>query len=107
LLALAGPGTARRMLLSGEALDAAASLRCGLVELVVEDSALDAAVRRLAEDLRANSVAATRAIKESLLAEEGLDDLPALADRMAWSMFSGDVARSAERFLARRSREAR
>jgi enoyl-CoA hydratase/carnithine racemase len=101
LTQIAGPGVARRMLLGGAPVDAAECVRCGLAEVALPDTELDEAVMELATLLAGNSPHATRGIKDALLAEEGLAALPGLSARMVTSMASADLARSADKFLAR------
>ncbi len=59
-----GPATARRLFLTGERFDAREAWRLGLVDLVVEDSELDAGVGRVTDMLRAGGPAALAEAKK-------------------------------------------
>ncbi|HET8631734.1 MAG TPA: enoyl-CoA hydratase-related protein [Thermomicrobiales bacterium] len=63
---LVGPGKAKEMIFSGRRVDAAEALRCGLVEQVVPAADLDAAVARLAGQIRDAAPLAVRAVKRVL-----------------------------------------
>ena len=65
---LIGWGRTRRLLLTGETIDAAAALAWGLVEEVVSDEALDAAVERVLTDVLACGPNAIR-LQKRLIAE--------------------------------------
>ncbi len=70
LLALAGPGQAKRFLFSGEPVDAETALRIGLVDELVEAAPLEAA-RRLALKITENapmSVAGAKTLVNAILA---------------------------------------
>jgi enoyl-CoA hydratase/carnithine racemase len=67
---LVGLGPALRLLLAGETLDAARAHAIGLVDAVVDDAALEAEVRRLTEQLSANSPSSVRTIKRLVRAPE-------------------------------------
>lgn len=101
LLGLTGPGNTRSLLFGAPSLDAADCLKLRLVEQVVPDAELLRDVDRLAERLGRTPPAAVRGIKEALLEEESLDELPGMTDRMAWSMTKGLPAAFAAHFLAR------
>ena len=74
---LIGWGRTRRLLLTGETIDAAQALAWGLVEEVVPDDALDAAVDRLLADIRACGANAVRLQKR--LIREWEEIFPAAA----------------------------
>jgi enoyl-CoA hydratase len=63
LAALIGPGWTKRLVMSGELLDAGAALRIGLVEQVVSREALESETRRIAEAIAASAPTAARANK--------------------------------------------
>jgi enoyl-CoA hydratase/carnithine racemase len=65
---LIGWGRTRRLLLTGETIDAATALAWGLVEEVVPDDALDAAVERMLTDILACGPRAIR-LQKNLIAE--------------------------------------
>ncbi len=65
---LIGWGRTRRLLLTGETIDAAAALAWGLVEEVVADDELDAAVERVLADVLACGARAIR-LQKGLIAE--------------------------------------
>ncbi|MEO8715830.1 MAG: enoyl-CoA hydratase [Acetobacteraceae bacterium] len=69
---LIGWGRARRLLLTGETIDAARALAWGLVEEVVADAALDAAVERVLASVLASAPNAVRLQKELVGAWEDL-----------------------------------
>lgn len=86
---LVGVGRSMRMLMTGETLDAREALSIGMVEEVIEDSALDAGVRRTVNALLESSGSSIRSIKrltrapelgalEQALATEGAAQLQAL-----------------------------
>jgi enoyl-CoA hydratase/carnithine racemase len=67
LPALVGPGRAAEMLLTGEAIDAAQAYAWGLVNRVVPDDGLHAAVQDMVERILAGGPAAIRLQKELIL----------------------------------------
>ncbi len=67
LPALVGPGRAAEMLLTGEAIDAAQAYAWGLVNRVVPDEGLHAAVEDMVERILAGGPAAIRLQKELIL----------------------------------------
>jgi 2-(1,2-epoxy-1,2-dihydrophenyl)acetyl-CoA isomerase len=67
---LIGDGAALRFLLASETVDAAAALRWGLVDEVVDDAELDARATALAGALAANAPASLASIKRLCRAEE-------------------------------------
>jgi 2-(1,2-epoxy-1,2-dihydrophenyl)acetyl-CoA isomerase len=67
---LVGVGRALRMLMTDQTIDAHAALSIGLVEEVIEDSELDAGVRRIVGPLIAAADSSIRAIKRLSRAQE-------------------------------------
>jgi enoyl-CoA hydratase len=65
---LVGYGQAMRMLLVGEAVDADAALRMGLVEEVVEDASVISRTAELAALIASYSPTATQAVKAAIRA---------------------------------------
>ncbi|WP_040337122.1 enoyl-CoA hydratase/isomerase family protein [Candidatus Blastococcus massiliensis] len=78
LLDLVGPATTKYLLFSGELLDAAAALRTGLVDRLVDAADLDAEVQRFTDVLAARSGLTQRATKEVVAALTGGDDAEAV-----------------------------
>lgn len=83
LARLVGSAWAKRLLMSGEIVDAATARGLGLVEEVAEPDALAMAVERLARSLAANAPLSLRATKG--MAARFLDATPAFADGLPWS----------------------
>lgn len=105
LTRLAGPGVARRVLLLTHELDGAECLNAGLVDELVPVGSLDAAVSRMANELRNNVDSAVRITKRILLEEEGLTaGVDELIAEFVESLVSGGVAERAQTAL--RSRRA-
>lgn len=100
LLALAGPGTTRVVLLLARRLDAAHCLRAGLVDEVVEVGTLDGALDRLLSDLVRTVNYSVINTKSLLLREEALGSPEHLIDEFVESMVSGGVAENGRRHYA-------
>jgi enoyl-CoA hydratase len=79
LPALIGQGRARRLLLTGETIDAAAALAWGLVDAVAPVAGLDAAVDRLVQPILAAGPQAIRLQKSLILDWQELPMGPAIA----------------------------
>lgn len=105
---LVGVGRAMRMLMTGETLDAMEAFSIGMVEEVSEDSALDAAVRRMVNALLECSGSSIRSIKrltrapevgalEQALSTEGAAQLQALQSPEFRSRLEAFAARLASR----------
>jgi len=105
---LVGVGRAMRMLMTGETLDATEALSIGMVEEVIEDSALDSAVRRTVNALLECSGSSIRSIKrltrapeigalEQALSTEGAAQLQALQSPEFRSRLEAFAARLASR----------
>jgi len=105
---LVGVGRAMRMLMTGETLDATEALSIGMVEEVIEDSALDSAVRRTVNALLESSGSSIRSIKrltrapeigalEQALSTEGAAQLQALQSPEFRSRLEAFAARLASR----------
>ena len=104
LLDLVGPATTKYLLYSGELLDAAAALRTGLVDQVVDEAELEPAVRRFADVLASRSALTQRATKEVLAAlTEGHDGEAIAAPRYRETIASGELAEGVRAFAERRT----
>jgi len=107
---LIGDGAALRFLLASETVDAAAALRCGLVDEVVEDAGLDARAMTLAQALAANAPISLSSIKRLCRAEElaGLERaLRAEGEAQIEAFLSLEFQRRLAAFLARASAQER
>lgn len=104
LVDVVGAAAARGILLTGRTLDSAEAHRVGLIDEVVDDSALDDAVARWSQLLIANSPTSIRLMKKSLaIAATGQradDDVTRGFVREA--LEGGDYAEGASAFLERR-----
>jgi enoyl-CoA hydratase len=101
---LVGQGRARRLLLTGETIDAAEALGWGLVDIVVPADGLDAAVERLARPILAAGQRAVRLKKSLILDWEELPAEAAIArgiDAFVSAFDSDEPARMAGAALAR------
>ncbi len=101
-----GRKAAMEMLLTGEMADADHARAIGLVNRVVPDNALDAAVLALATQIAAKSPLTLAIGKEAFYrqAELGLDDAYAYAcEVMTRNMMANDAAEGIDAFLARRT----
>lgn len=101
---LVGPGAALRFLMASETLDAAAALRAGLVDEVVNDGELDARAAALAGTLAANAATSLTSIKRLCRAEElaGLERaLRAEGEAQAEAFTGAEFQRRLAAFLAR------
>jgi 2-(1,2-epoxy-1,2-dihydrophenyl)acetyl-CoA isomerase len=103
---LIGDGAALRFLLAGETVDAAAALRIGLVDEVVEDDQLDARAGALAEAMAANAEGSLASIKRLCRAEDlsGLERaLRAEGEAQVEAFLGAEFQRRLAAFLARGS----
>ena len=103
---LLGVGRSMRMLMTGEMLNASEALSIGLVEEVIDDSALDSGVRRTVNSLLGSAGSSVRSIKrltrtpevgalEQALSSEGAAQLQALQSaefRMRLEAFTARLA---------------
>ena len=96
---------AMEMLLTGEMIDAARARELGLVNRVVPEAELDAAVAALAGQIAAKSPLTLAIGKEAFYRQANMD-LPAAyaltADTMTRNMMANDAAEGIEAFLAKR-----
>lgn len=99
LLALAGPGTARAVLLLARRLDAEHCLRVGLVDELVPVGDLDEALHRVVRDL-AGTVPYSVAHTNALLQREEALPHGELVEEFVESMVSGGVTEHGARHLA-------
>ena len=90
LIALAGPGVAKLILMTGRPLSAAECLRYGIVELVVADAEFDDEVRELGVRLGRQSKSAVRAYKQIV------DGFAAARERASMSALQSEVNSSAD-----------
>ncbi len=102
LLSLVGPAWAKRILFTGDPIDAETALRIGLADQLVEENPL-AAARALAERISANaplSIAGAKAILRALLQGKGADEV---GQRMtARSLDSEDFREGRRAFMEKR-----
>jgi len=99
---LIGWGRTRRLLLTGETIDAARALDWGLVEEAVAPKALDGAIARVLAELLAGGPRAIRLQKELIAAWEGLPPEAAIArgiDAFARAYETDEPARMMAAFL--------
>lgn len=102
LVDLVGPGQARRLLFSGELIDAGEAARIGLIDILAEDAS--AAAADLASRIAAvspRSVAAMKTIIRRILDGQADDDEQTLAT-FAEAFASSDFQDAVSAFLARR-----
>lgn len=99
LAATVGPSRARRLVLTGETVDAAQALAIGLVDLVSEAGALEPTTRTFLDSLRLGSRSARTGMKRALAGAETTYDLAALIGPMVDSMVGGEVRAGALQFL--------
>ena len=108
LPALVGLAQARRLLFSGTVIDAAEALRIGLVDRVVSDDAVPAAVSELLAPILAAAPEAVRLTKASLVARAhgASDEHLALLDREAQAILfeHPDKFARMDAFLAKRKK---
>ena len=101
-----GRKRAMEMLLTGEAIDAAAALAFGLVNRVVEDDALEDAALALARRIAGHSPLTIAIGKRAFYAQidRGLDDAYDLAtDAMTRNMLARDAEEGIDAFLEKRT----
>ena len=101
LLRLVGPSRARRIVLTGEKVDAPRALAMGLVDEVADEGQLAAAVASWAAGLRDGSRRARAGMKAALLEREGPLDVESLIRPMVASFEAGEVRAAALGFLQR------
>jgi methylglutaconyl-CoA hydratase len=100
-----GPVTAKRLFLTGEAIDAATALACGLVDVVAADADLDDAVARICGDLGKAGPKALVAAKELVDKVTGMPAEAALdytADLIAKLRVSDEALEGMTAFLEKR-----
>ena len=102
LVDLVGPGQAKRMLFSGQLLDAAEAHRVGLVEILSENAASEA--DQLADVIASNSPQAIRAIKSVIrrILDGQPDDDASTQQVFSAAFGSADFAEGVAAFLAKR-----
>lgn len=93
-----GPSTAKKMMFTSATYTAEAAERMGLVDLCVDDVALDRVTADIAQQIAANSTHANKAIKELLDATDGMRISDGLAYELAHS--PGACADARERVAA-------
>lgn len=103
LVDLVGPATTKYLLFSGELLDAAAALRTGLIDRLVEPGDLEAEVRRFSDVLAERSALTQRATKEIVAALTDGGDAEALAvPRYRETITAGELPEGVAAFAERR-----
>jgi enoyl-CoA hydratase/carnithine racemase len=104
LTRLCGQGTASRLILSGDMVDGAEAHRLGLVQWVVPDAELDAAVRAIAERIGGLSRAALVASKDCILAhfDPALDGYARELEKPVALMKNEESRQRVERFLSQK-----
>src|SRR5579863_8866390 len=103
-----GRKAAMEMLLTGELIDAARARELGLINRVVPEAELDAAVAALAGQIVAKSPLTLRIGKEAFYrqAEMGLEEAYAYASEvMTRNMLAHDAAEGIDAFLGKRAPE--
>ncbi len=105
LVALVGPSRARMVLYTGRQFDAAESLAMGMVDQVVEASALEASVLELAQVIAGNAPLAVMAAKftiDQLQKDAAERDLARVADYTRICMDSADYREGRTAFMEKR-----
>jgi enoyl-CoA hydratase/carnithine racemase len=103
LIGLVGPAMTKYLLFSGELLDAATALRCGLVDRLLPAEELEPEVRRFADVLAGRSALSQRATKEVVSALTSGGDGEVEAGR--WyreTVAAGELAEGVAAFAERR-----
>ena len=106
LIQAVGPRMARQLLMHGGMFDSATALRIGLVDLVVEDDALDATVAALTEELRRGAPSVQTLIKKLVTEIDALPHDGAVADligeHVAVQCTTEDAIEGMSAFLSKR-----
>lgn len=103
LVGLVGPSEAKRILFTGTPFDAAAALRIGLINEIVEDGALDAGIAALAAVLTDNAPLSMRASKETVdQIARGRIDVKRLNELAMACIESADYAEGRRAFMEKR-----
>ncbi len=103
LVNLVGPSEAKRILFTGTQFDAATALRLGLINEVVEDGGLDAAISALGAVLADNAPLSMRASKETVdQFARGRIDEKRLHDLATICITSADFAEGRRAFMEKR-----
>jgi len=108
LTRLVGPGKAMEMVLTGEPIDAEEAFRLGLVNQVVPDEELEAAVSRLTDKLVQRSATALQFSKQAVVAASSLGLYEGVAREL--ELFAGifetaDAREGIAAFLEKRARK--
>jgi enoyl-CoA hydratase/carnithine racemase len=105
VVALVGAARAKRLLMRSERLDAATALEWGVLDAVVEADALEAAAKRWAEGLAAQSPASLAGIKATIghLAGNGAHDEPQIRELFNAAFTGADFAEGAAAFVGKRA----
>lgn len=101
LVALVGPSAARRLVFTGERVDASRAHALGLVDEVTADGELASGAQAWLEALRHGSVRSRAVMKRVLFEAECRHDMAALTGPMVESFVGGEVRAAALRFLER------
>ena len=104
LLDLLGPARARELMFTGRLIEASEALALGLVNRMVDASAIDAAVRELAATIARNAPLTLRATKEMLRRLQAARRIPQADadDLIAMCYLSDDFKEGVAAFLAKR-----
>jgi enoyl-CoA hydratase/carnithine racemase len=104
LLDLLGPARARELMFTGRLIEASEALALGLVNRVVDASAVDAAVLELAATIARNAPLTLRATKEMLRRLQAARRIPQVDadDLIAMCYLSDDFKEGVAAFLAKR-----
>ena len=106
LIELIGPANAKLLMMTARRIDAAESLRIGLVNQVVEKDALSAVVAKLASEIAANaplSVRGTKRIVAEILKQPGDHPVPVINEIIAQCFDSDDFKEGRAAFAEKRA----
>jgi len=106
LVSLVGPGTAKKMLYTGELIPAAEAYRLGLATLLARREDLETTTLKLAEEIASNAPAALRAIKRTINQVVQDPSLLRVEDVSRWfveAFLSRDLQEGVNAFLGKRS----
>ena len=105
LVALVGPGMARKMMYTGDRYSAETALQMGIIEEVTTPDMLEATVRRIAEQIAINAPISIHASKQTIaqvLKDESGRDMDLLADISRTAADSADFTEGRVAFMEKR-----